>query len=139
MSPGEDFHEYVKNLNVPVLDIKTRQGWTDYIDFIKPDELTSTIMKGVDKFGRPFLVVKGKGISGDNSDTEIFQTFFQRYQNNQSLWMGCGHYGINFFETAGGMTAKHFNAIKDLIDGKSVSSEDFYRSDSKKFDSYRLQ
>ena len=43
----------IKNLN-----ISNKIGLTEYIDFIKWNEVTESVMKGVDCFGRPFLVVK---------------------------------------------------------------------------------
>ena len=131
MFPGEKFALFVENLDVPILDIGTKMGSTAYIDFIKSSEVTSPIMKGIDCYSRPFITIKAMG-SVRSKDVELFQTFFQRYTDNKSLWMGCGHYGPQLFTTSGGMKKEHFNALKDLISGKSVTTEQFSRIDDLK-------
>ncbi len=40
---------------IPVLNIGTREGFTDYIDFICPDEMTADLMQGQDVNGRMFV------------------------------------------------------------------------------------
>lgn len=120
---GADFNQYVKNLDCPILDIGQRQGNTYYIDFIKFEEVTSPIMKGIDKFSRPFIVIKVNGKLTDGSNIQLFQTFFQRY-TDENLWMGCGHYGLNLITTYGGMKSDQFKLIIDLINGKVCQIED---------------
>ena len=74
----------------PVLDIGSRYGQTGYIDFINIKEVTSPIMRGVDNWGRKFIVFKLL-IDGKL----VLQTLFQRYKDNLYLWKGCGHCNIN--------------------------------------------
>ena len=86
---------HIKNLS-----IGNRVGSTEYIDFIKWEEVTDPVMKGVDCFGRSFLVVKFL----INDSEPIMQTFFQRYSHYNSNWMGCGHatkllFGVNIVST----------------------------------------
>ena len=68
--------------DMPTLDIGCKQGYTDYIDFIKIKDMgANTIMKGIDIFSRKFIVmivVIDKQI--------IMQTYFQRYTNGEK-WM----------------------------------------------------
>lgn len=128
MTTGEDFAVFVENLDVPVLDLEGETGRTDYIDFIKPHNVTHRVMKGIDRYSRPFLVIKAIGNLGTGEEVELFQTFFQRYSNNKLSWMGCGIYGNKLFDTYGGMRESHFKALMDLIDGKSISAEGFSRN-----------
>lgn len=79
-----------KSVENPLLDIKNRKGATDYIDFITMEEVTSPIMWGVDRFIRHFIVLKLL-IDGKI----ILQTIFQRYNDNEYLWRGCGHGTLN--------------------------------------------
>jgi hypothetical protein len=76
----------------PKLDIGDRRGSTDYIDFIRVEELTSPVMSGVDCMNRKFIVFKTEN---------KFQTFFQRYTDGV-LWMGAGN-GRPIMDTAGGI------------------------------------
>jgi hypothetical protein len=105
-----------------ILDISDRQGWTGYIDFIKADEMTAPIMKGVDINGRNFLCLKVKGEVYYDTNThtfEYFQTFFQRYSDDM-LWMGCGNHGLNFIQTLGGMSAEQFEFINKLLKDREI-------------------
>lgn len=112
-----------------ILDIKDKRGNTDYIDFIKQSDVTTSLTKGIDVFKRPFLILLGilHFDSGDEVDIEVFQTFFQRYTNNQTLWVGCGHRGINLMETSGGMSEAQITLLQELIINKKVTVlvEDF--------------
>jgi phosphosulfolactate synthase (CoM biosynthesis protein A) len=112
-----------------VLDLGDRRGHTDYIDFIKQSDVTTSLSKGIDVFRRPFFVLLGIAHfeSGDEMDIEVFQTFFQRYTDNDSLWMGCGHHGINLMETSGGMSEAQIELLQELIRNKKVkvTVEDF--------------
>lgn len=138
MTPGENFLLFLNDLDVPVLDIGTGAGSTDYIDFIKPDKVDHAVMKGIDKFARPFLVMKATGTLETGDKVSLFQTFFQRYTGEKSLWMGCGHYGKQLFDTVGGMTECHFDALKNLLAGKKISAKDFSRHDNLKMAEIKL-
>ena len=43
---------------IPIQDIGRREGSTGYIDFLKWEEVTEPVMKGMDLFGRRFVVIK---------------------------------------------------------------------------------
>jgi hypothetical protein len=74
--------------NLPILDLQGRMGDTDYIDFLEPADLKEPLMKGFDKYKRPFLAIKMK----DNQDDHIFiTTIFQRYKDNERwTWISEG-------------------------------------------------
>ena len=64
-----DFRHY------PLLNIQCRQGSTDYIDFIKWDEVIYPVMVGIDKFKRKFMVIKFW-----INNRQIMQTFSKIYR-----------------------------------------------------------
>lgn len=59
-----------------VLDIGNRMGSTGYIDFLQTGDLTAPIMRGQDRYGRPFISIK---LRDRASRLESVITFFQRY------------------------------------------------------------
>lgn len=61
---------------VPVLDLKERVGFTQYIDFIKPSEVDDFCF-GRDKYTRAFVSI--------NHGNGVF-TLFQRYSDNKVTW-----------------------------------------------------
>jgi len=106
--------------DVPVIDIGEKMGHTDYIDFIKEDEVTDSVTKGIDICRRPFYVIKAEVVDNRGKVWPVFETFFQRYTNNTHLWMGCGHYGDNFMDTGGGMERCQIRLLVDLVENGSV-------------------
>lgn len=101
--------ELFDNIDVPLLDIGDKLGFTKYIDFIRPEEVHSPVMKGVDILLRPFIVVKA---IVDNSI--VMETFFQRYTNNNDFWMGCGYW--EYISTYGaGIDENQLQFLEQLI------------------------
>ena len=70
--------------NLPILDLKNRRGCTDYIDYIRSDEMPYNIMKGIDCYNRPFIAFKFKVTDKKNLDDSSYAvgTFFQRYTDD---------------------------------------------------------
>ena len=109
----------VSMLDVHVLDIGSREGFTDYIDFIREDELTHPIMKGCDKYGRYFVVVKFiVSVETKNKKKEIrkfVQTFFQRYTGSR-CWMGARVFNCHeIISTVGGINEKQINFLEEIL------------------------
>jgi len=108
-------------------DIGGRSGHTDYIDFLKLDEVPKNVMRGVDCFRRKFITLK-VGVQ-DQKTGELrksSQVFFQRYTDGRS-WMGA-NFGSNWFlETCGGMTNNQYDIIEDLVNGKTIKLTDAHR------------
>ena len=77
-------------------------GNTDYIDSIKPEYMTESVMVGVDQFKRSCLMVRiNITYLTENRTQKIVQTFFQRYTGNITPWMpGCVN-GYNAFNITG--------------------------------------
>ena len=69
---------------LPVLDIGKKMGRTDYIDFITPRDMTAPIMRGIDRYKRPFFALRAT-----RDDAQLVQTFFQRY-TDEVVWVD-GH------------------------------------------------
>ena len=114
-----EFGNYIDSLDIPILNLGDKIGRTDYIDFIMQSDFDSSIVKGVDIYQRPFLVIKVV----DNTHKVYMETFFQRYTGNNSLWMGAGI--SQFIDTIGGMSVRQMNLVLDLINGKTCITEDY--------------
>jgi hypothetical protein len=113
--------------NLSKLDIEQRSGSTGYIDFINPEEVTETATSGIDCFSRNFVVLKGKIFYNNATEIEFFQTFFRRYTDNFSLYMGAG-WKTPLMDTVGGMSKTQINFITNLIEQKDIDIEQ-YRSE----------
>ena len=113
----------INDFDIPVLNIGNRQGGTDYIDFIHPNEVNYPAMKGYDLFGRQFIVIK---FFVDYKHICI-QTFFQRYSNSNTHWQGCGHFGVNLIETYGGMNHLQFDFLKKILNGERLKLNNYHK------------
>ncbi len=89
--------EIIENMGIqnfeqlPILDLKGRMGGTQYIDFLTPDELPAPLMKGLDKYERPFLAIK---VKDKKNDYVFVATLFQRYTNDER-WTWIAEGGLN--------------------------------------------
>ena len=108
---------------IPDYDVGNRNGHTDYIDYLKWNEITEPVMKGIDIFGRHFVVVKMK------IDNKLFmETYFQRYTND-SRWMSCGHATSRFLNTGGtGLDENQIQLLKSIIQGESIEIKNEHRT-----------
>jgi hypothetical protein len=131
--------------NIPVLDINTRAGHTDYIDFITPEDMSHSVMRGTDFYGRPFLAVKincEQSLKTEEEDTEedhkctkryeVVGTFFQRYTDSHSAVA----YGTCFqqdllYDDSRVRTEQDqeiiANRINKLLRGETIFSYGFWR------------
>jgi hypothetical protein len=109
--------------NIPTLDLGNKQGNTAYIDFITLDDMTHSIMRGIDMYNRRFIVIKMI-----INEITLMQTFFQRYTESEGFWMGAGHWGGgHLIDTIGGMKDIQFKLIDNIINDKIVKIEDTHR------------
>ena len=110
--------------NIPNYDVGNRNGQTDYIDYLKWEEITEPVMKGIDIFGRHFVVIKMK------IDNKLFmETYFQRYTND-SRWMSCGHATSRFLNTGGtGLDENQIQLLKSIIQEESIEIKNEHRTD----------
>lgn len=108
---------------IPILDIGRRVGQTDYIDFIKWDEVTEPVMKGIDVYGRHFIVIKVS-----IGDINLMETYFQRYSDCFSKYQACGQATPKFFNTIGtGLDSDQIDLLKRVINKEEVIVEDIHR------------
>ncbi len=108
-----------------------RMGVTDYIDFLRDDEVPKNMMKGTDSYGRKFLTMK---IGGIDLDTLNFfkcgQVFFERYTGEPYIASGDFVDLVPFISTCGGTRPAQYQLINDLVDGKLVKLTDEHRFNS---------
>jgi hypothetical protein len=85
--PCPPIENALRQMDLPILDLKNRMGHSDYIDFLQPEELTHPIMRGIDAYRRPFVAFKVY-VAGpkDKDNYEIVGTFFQRYSDDTDAW-----------------------------------------------------
>jgi hypothetical protein len=116
------------NSSYPELDLQDRVS--DYIDFINSDELKDhNVMGGIDSYERRFIVFKSY-ITINNNHTNMFTTFFQRYNDNDILYHCAGKssllglqptsYKDVLFNTEGGATLKQIEFLLELLNNKSI-------------------
>ena len=115
-----DLMASIMSKEFPALDIGNKNGMTGYLDFFRLNEMTASVMKGYDASHRPFFTVRAKVIKSDGSEVQVFETFFQRYSNNDILWHGCGHGGTNFMSTDGGMSLNQMKFLYQLVTDSKV-------------------
>jgi hypothetical protein len=76
-------------INFPILEFNDKFiGHTDYIDSIKPKDLSEPIMIGIDCYKRAFISIRTLKIEENNEPT--VDILFQRYTNEKEKWThGC--------------------------------------------------
>jgi hypothetical protein len=108
---------------LPVLDLNNctaRGGGTGYIDFVRADDMSASIMRGEDEHGRPFVAFR---ISVEEEDYEytIVETLFRRYTVGPT-WvsgtLGKGAMTVDGFPQDEGQTV--LAAVADLVSGKTA-------------------
>ena len=114
----------------PYLNVGNRNGYTDYIDYIKLKEVTSPIMWGRDIFNRPFIVIKYY-----INNITILQTYFQRYIEGcvPVMWMACGHSTRPLIETSGGMNIEQYKFLYEILRGNSPIISEYHRPELEEF------
>ena len=119
---------------IPMLDLSNKMGYTDYIDFIRAEDMNNPIMKGTDIYGRHFLAVKVKTRNTQTNEfKEIVGTFFQRYSDTNDYAFGT-LYDLNIIH--------HDSRIRDyqcdnlekrlklLLDGHTIRNIDTFSDDT---------
>lgn len=120
-----------KYLNkLPILHIGNKMGGTGCIDFIQEKDIKYPIMIGFDCYHRPFIslkvLVKNNKL---NIKKYIVGTFFQKNQDNKTLWAFDTCYENNIIYNNGVIT-NYDNLekrLKELLDGKCIKSIKKYK------------
>jgi len=118
---------------LPVLDLGNRGGSTDYIDFIRAEEMEFPVMRGVDKFRRPFIAIKVNCVDSA-LEKQMVGTIFQRYTDNDVNWAYGTCYEQNIIYWDSRLRLEDYRnletRLKKLFSGGSVKSVDFWPKDN---------
>lgn len=98
------------------LDLGNRIGETGYIDFIKEEEVTDSIMYGKDIFNRNFIIIK---LYINNKP--VIQTLFERYIDSPIFWRGCGN--MVLFDSTHDIGIPQFKLFINLLKGNELKLE----------------
>lgn len=110
----------ISDIACPELDIGDSCGSTGYIDQINQLEIHGSMMKGIDIYGRRFIVWKAMVTIENPNRPDIvyptFTTFFKRYPDTTSIvYHTCGHDGRNLFNTEGGTVLQQMEFLHKLL------------------------
>jgi hypothetical protein len=119
---------------LPILDIGNKMGLTDYIDFIKAEDMNHPLMKGTDIYGRKFIAIKVKTHNTKtNQYKEIVGTFFQRYSNTNQYAFGTV-YDLNIIHHDSRLREYQSEnlekRLKLLLDGQTIKNIDTFTDDT---------
>jgi hypothetical protein len=119
---------------LPLLDIGNKIGYTDYIDFIRAEDMNHPIMKGIDIFGRKFIAIKVKTRNTQTNEfKEIVGTFFQRYSNTNQYAFGTV-YDLNIIHHDSRVREYQSEnlekRLKLLLDGQTIKNIDTFTDDT---------
>lgn len=115
-------------MKFPIINIGDKVGHTDYIDFLRPNDLSFPIMRGVDTFKRPFISLRY--IDRRYNETKV-ETFFQRYSDDYLTWTSGGssdlscnlsRVGLNFSHLFD-METKTATKIKSQIETNKTDTD----------------
>ena len=102
----------------PILKFQPEfEGSTGYIDQIKPSQVHSPIMIGVDHSRRSYITLKLKY----NNDI-IVEVFFQRYNSCSIKWIWTSNHGNNHLENYSGLFSTPSSQYWGTIQGFTPSS-----------------
>ena len=74
---SEIFNLIYENDEIPIYDLCGRMGMTDYIDFIKEEEIKENIVKGIDVYNRKFIIFKANYIYSTGKKHLHYQQYFK--------------------------------------------------------------
>ena len=109
----------IYNIECPILDIGQKAGSTGYIDFINSNEFIESLRKGIDKTDRKFISFRANIEYSNGQNVETFTTLFQRYSDDEYLWMGAGKQ-THLFATYGGINIYQLQLLYKLLTERTV-------------------
>jgi hypothetical protein len=112
----------------PVLDLGDKVGMTDYIDFVRLEDVTAPVMRGVDVYRRPFLTLR---VINRKTGKLSVHTIFQRYTDCVSPWC-CGTRYERIVETCLRESEKEF--LTRLFKHESCGANQPYGEEDKTTD-----
>lgn len=127
------FSESSKNIkDIPILEfVDDKMGTTDYIDMIEASDMSHPIMRGCDKYKRPFIAFKFIIMPNTNDyvkPREIVHTLFQKNTNDPNIWC----WGSYYFPRTGILSSSTYltdleypnlkTKLKILLNGETINS-----------------
>jgi hypothetical protein len=87
----------------PVLQWQNRfRGTTNYIDGIRPNDMSDSVMRGIDPFERSYVAVRTKYVAGLEKTPDTVTVLFQRYSYTVRSWtQSTNGYGAGFVYESG--------------------------------------
>lgn len=76
-------------MDLPILNLGTKMGHTGYLDFVKNDDLSAPVMKGIDCYSRPFIAFRYINRKINKTQTLVI---FHRYTDGEALAIGSAYY-----------------------------------------------
>jgi hypothetical protein len=95
---------------LPELDLGDKCGSTGYLDFLRPEDMTAPVMRGSDKYGRPFVAFRMER----KAQVQV-EVVFRRYTTGSTWTSGGG-----CILCTGALTAEDLLFIKRLAAGEQV-------------------
>jgi len=82
----------------PVLQWKNRfHGSTNYIDGIRSNDMSDSVMRGIDPFGRSYVALRTTNVAGVERNLDTVTVLFQRYSYTLKSWaQSTNGYGAGF-------------------------------------------
>lgn len=115
---NKKFKKYITiimNNEYPIFKISNKIIDVDYLHFLNIDDITSSVMKGIDKYKRLFFIIIAQIIKSDNEILDIFEIFFQKYIDNETIWDGYSPNGTYLLTIKECLTLKQIKFIKTLL------------------------
>lgn len=110
--------------DLPILDLGSNRGDTDYIDFIEAKGMVHPIMKGTDCVHRPFISIKLVVQNTEGQTSLAVVTIFQRYTDDKSVWTVGSCYKHNLLCKSGQISKTDYvfvDRLKRLINGEKIN------------------
>jgi hypothetical protein len=101
---------------LPVLDLGQHTGSTGYLDFLRPNDLTHSIMRGADAGGRPFISLKLNTPSDPGHPPhQTAITFFQRFATGGEWTWGSSSYHGDPVRFGDRLTPEDLATIRQIV------------------------
>lgn len=120
-----NLNELHRNIEAPILDLDEDTGMTGYLDFITEEMMTSSVMKGVDAAGRPFIALKTDVLIGGAHPDVAVLCLFLRYEpatEGYNPWVEAG--AIGYPVMCHDAPKEAMSRLEKLLRGEVVSDGD---------------
>ena len=125
----------IKDFNtIPILNIENVNNGTDYIDYIKVENMKYPLMQGKDNKGRLFFCIKTELTNLNNKSETVVGTFYQRFSEDETIWSYSSYYHDNIIYYQSRVNKNDYNnleqRLKLLFDKTTIN--DYEETENKK-------